>query len=169
MRKGTSIIEYAILISIVVLALVGMAVYMTRAVSGKWREAADSIGFGKQYNPQDITYLCNAIHWYKCGESCFTRCDPTGPCIDNECKGYMGLSLVDARIGGVGITASNTVKESCQKALQGLEKLIAMGGLYCNDAVWCGWTTYITGWDSQTYGTAGAKQVYQAVICPNPP
>lgn len=50
-RKGSSILEYAIIISLVVAALVAMSVYIRRAVCGKWRQAADSIGFGRQFDP----------------------------------------------------------------------------------------------------------------------
>ena len=50
--KGTITLEYVIIITVVVAALVGMSIYMKRAICGKWREAADAIGFGKQYDPQ---------------------------------------------------------------------------------------------------------------------
>lgn len=49
MRKGAYTVEYGILIVIMIAALVGISVYMKRAIIGKWREAADSIGFGRQY------------------------------------------------------------------------------------------------------------------------
>ncbi len=50
--RGISSIEYAILIVIIVAAFVGMAVYFKRAVSGRWRQAADdSFGHGRQYDP----------------------------------------------------------------------------------------------------------------------
>jgi uncharacterized protein (UPF0333 family) len=50
--KGTITLEYVMIITVVVAALLGMSIYMKRAVCGKWREAADAIGFGKQYDPQ---------------------------------------------------------------------------------------------------------------------
>ncbi len=49
LRRSVVNVEYAILITIVVAALIGMAVYFKRALSGKWREAADSFGHGRQY------------------------------------------------------------------------------------------------------------------------
>jgi len=52
MKKGISTIEYAMIITLVIAALVGMSIYMKRAICGRWREAADAIGFGKQYDPQ---------------------------------------------------------------------------------------------------------------------
>lgn len=49
--RGFSAIEYAFLIAIVVAGLIGMSVYTKRAIMGKWREAADTFGFGRQYDP----------------------------------------------------------------------------------------------------------------------
>ena len=48
-RRGSLSLEYAILIAIIVAALVGMSFYFQRALNGKWREAGDSFGFGRQY------------------------------------------------------------------------------------------------------------------------
>lgn len=49
-RQGFLSLEYALLIAIVIAALVGMAFYFQRSLSGKWREVGDSFGFGRQYN-----------------------------------------------------------------------------------------------------------------------
>ena len=49
MRRGQSSIEYATVAAVVAAALLGMAVYVKRAVSGKLREGANSIG--EQYHP----------------------------------------------------------------------------------------------------------------------
>ena len=50
--KGISILEYAILISVLLLALFAMQNYLRRAISHKWREAADVYGGGRQYESQ---------------------------------------------------------------------------------------------------------------------
>ena len=50
--KGISILEYAILISVLLLALFAMQNYLRRAISYKWREAADVYGGGRQYETQ---------------------------------------------------------------------------------------------------------------------
>ena len=50
--KGVSILEYAILISVLLLALFAMQNYLRRAISSKWREAADTFGGGRQYEFQ---------------------------------------------------------------------------------------------------------------------
>ena len=50
-KKGSLAIEYAVLIAIVVAALIGMQVYIKRAVCGRWRGAADVFGYGRQYEP----------------------------------------------------------------------------------------------------------------------
>ena len=49
-RKGMSIIEYSLLIAIVAAALFAMQFYLKRAVSGRWKEAGDVFGFGRQTN-----------------------------------------------------------------------------------------------------------------------
>ncbi|MBN2097058.1 MAG: hypothetical protein JW714_01115 [Candidatus Omnitrophica bacterium] len=48
-RKGELVIEYCVLIAIAILALLAMRVYMTRAVCGRWRQAADVFGGGRQF------------------------------------------------------------------------------------------------------------------------
>lgn len=57
--KGTSIIEYSLLIAIVVAALLGMQIYLKRGVSGKWKEAGDVFGFGRQYGGVNQTNVSN--------------------------------------------------------------------------------------------------------------
>lgn len=44
-------IEYALLLAIVVAVLIGMSVYMKRALCGKWRSVGDTFGQGRQYQP----------------------------------------------------------------------------------------------------------------------
>ncbi|MGE5197152.1 MAG: hypothetical protein ACM3IL_01440 [Deltaproteobacteria bacterium] len=36
-------------------AIVAMTVFITRAISGKWRESVDTIGFNQQYDPYATT------------------------------------------------------------------------------------------------------------------
>lgn len=47
--RAASMIEYALVIAVVIAALLGIQVYVKRAVCGRWREAADIFGFGRQY------------------------------------------------------------------------------------------------------------------------
>ncbi len=49
--RGFLAIEYVVLIAIVVIALLGMQLHIKRAICGRWRSAADGIGFGRQYQP----------------------------------------------------------------------------------------------------------------------
>lgn len=51
LRRGSLAIEYTVLIAIVVAALLGMQVYVKRAICGRWRAAADTFGHGRQYEP----------------------------------------------------------------------------------------------------------------------
>ena len=50
-RRGSLTIEQAVLIVALVAALVGMAVYVRRALAGKWRIVGDTFGYGRQYEP----------------------------------------------------------------------------------------------------------------------
>jgi len=50
-NKATSVLEYAIFIIIIVLALVAVGDYLRRGISGKWKSQVDSFGFGRQYEP----------------------------------------------------------------------------------------------------------------------
>ncbi|MCX5707805.1 MAG: hypothetical protein NTY14_02300 [Candidatus Omnitrophica bacterium] len=49
--KGMSLIEYAVLVAVVGVALLGMSAYLKRAVSGKWKQSMDIFGHGRQYDP----------------------------------------------------------------------------------------------------------------------
>lgn len=51
MRKGFLTIEYGLLIVVIISAILGMLIYMKRAINSKWRETGDSFGFGRQYEP----------------------------------------------------------------------------------------------------------------------
>lgn len=50
-KKASAILEYGLLITIIIAALIAMQVYVKRAISGKYKEAADIFGFGRQYEP----------------------------------------------------------------------------------------------------------------------
>lgn len=48
-RRGYTTIEYAGLIAVVMAALLTMTLYVFRAVCGKWRDSANTLGDGRQY------------------------------------------------------------------------------------------------------------------------
>jgi len=48
-KKAASIIDYALLVTAVAASLIIMGVYIKRGISGKWKEAADTFGHGRQY------------------------------------------------------------------------------------------------------------------------
>lgn len=50
-KNGTFSIEYAFCILVVIAALVGISIYFTRAICGKFRASADVFGYGRQYSP----------------------------------------------------------------------------------------------------------------------
>lgn len=50
--RAQSLIEYALLIAIVVVAFLGAQRLLRASVMGGWRETADAFGFGRQYEPR---------------------------------------------------------------------------------------------------------------------
>ncbi len=56
--KGTTALEYSVVIAVVVAALIGMQVYVKRAVCARWKESGDVFGFGRQYD-RDTTITRN--------------------------------------------------------------------------------------------------------------
>lgn len=58
-RRGSFSLEYAALLAIVAASLLGMAVYVKRALSSRWRDVGDTFGHGKQYEPC-VTVVCDA-------------------------------------------------------------------------------------------------------------
>ena len=48
-RNGSFSLEYATLVIVVAAAMIGMAVYVRRALSGRWRAVGDTFGQGRQY------------------------------------------------------------------------------------------------------------------------
>jgi Flp pilus assembly pilin Flp len=48
-RQGFLAVEYAVLVIILVAALLSMSVYVKRSLCGSWRKAADTFGYGRQY------------------------------------------------------------------------------------------------------------------------
>lgn len=56
-RRGQSILEYVILITIVIAALITMQVYIKRGVQGRWKSAVDDLG--DQYDPKTTNISIN--------------------------------------------------------------------------------------------------------------
>ena len=111
MTRGQSTIEYAAVIAIVSAALVSMAIYVKRGISGRLRESADSAG--EQYHPTQTTSNLNYV-------------------VDSVTTSTSKL-LVDQNLGGVvaNVMESNTnVDESTNRT--GREDVGAMGGSIWN-------------------------------------
>ncbi len=50
-NRGMLSLEYAVVITILIAALLAMSVYIRRAICGKLRESGDTFGYGRQYAP----------------------------------------------------------------------------------------------------------------------
>lgn len=48
-KNGFTFLEFALLLTVVIAALLAMQIFMKRSLMAKWKNAADSIGFGRQY------------------------------------------------------------------------------------------------------------------------
>ena len=46
-------IEYCMIVAILAGALVGIQIYLKRAICGRWRQTADVFGFGRQAQATD--------------------------------------------------------------------------------------------------------------------
>ena len=55
MKKAISLVEYSLFIAVIIAALLGMQIYLKRAICGHWKEAGDVFGFGRQYDPDETT------------------------------------------------------------------------------------------------------------------
>jgi len=54
--KAMSVVEYSLLIIVIVAALLGIQIYIKRAVCARWGQAADTFGFGRQYRAPGIVW-----------------------------------------------------------------------------------------------------------------
>ncbi len=70
-RKGQSVLEYAVIIGTIVLALLVMQGYLKRSLQGKLKVIADDLG--QQYNPQNTTSSMNITYESDTTTETFTR------------------------------------------------------------------------------------------------
>lgn len=54
-KMGMTTLEYSVVVLAMVIALLAVQVSLRRAISYKWREAADSFGSGRQYDSGVMT------------------------------------------------------------------------------------------------------------------
>ena len=67
LRKAFLLIEYVVVVAIVVAALIGVSVYLKRAISGRWRSVGDTFGHGRQYYPTATRCYDSAGNIVPCG------------------------------------------------------------------------------------------------------
>ena len=48
---GQSTIEWVVFVVVLIMTMIAMRPYLVAAVCGRWREAADQFGYGRQYEP----------------------------------------------------------------------------------------------------------------------
>ncbi|MDD5019651.1 MAG: hypothetical protein PHH75_04605 [Candidatus Omnitrophica bacterium] len=59
-RRGQTIVETAVLLTLIIFAFIAMQTYLKRGLQGRLRGAID--GIGEQYDPYDTTSEYNMIH-----------------------------------------------------------------------------------------------------------
>ena len=59
-RRAQAAVEYAVVITVVIAALLVMQIYMKRGISGKLRQSTDQIG--DQFTPYSATYALTKTH-----------------------------------------------------------------------------------------------------------
>ncbi len=80
-RYGSAMSEYAVLIAVILAAFILMAPYLLRGIAGYWKEAGDSFGYGRIYDPErtvECAYSPIAGAWYRVDlyEECANNLDP---------------------------------------------------------------------------------------------
>ena len=79
-KRGTSAIEYVVMIIIIIGAMLLIQKYLLRGIAGKWRDVGDTWGYGRQFDPKKTTeclYDMTVNKWilYGCFEACISACD----------------------------------------------------------------------------------------------
>jgi len=78
-KKGQSILEYITIISLLIGAILVLQKYVARAISGRFKGAGDSWGYGRLYDPDKTTECIYDFRftnqWYS--KSCYdeNNCD----------------------------------------------------------------------------------------------
>lgn len=49
-KSGVSILESTLIIVVVIAVLLVMQIYIKRAINGRWKEAGDVFGYGRQFD-----------------------------------------------------------------------------------------------------------------------
>lgn len=111
-RRGQSTFEYTALIAVVSAALISMAIYLKRSVSGALRASADSAG--EQYDPRrttsDLTYKVDSkvtttskllADQVVDAKGTVANVMKTTSTIDNDTTTRTGMEQVGAMPGGV--------------------------------------------------------------------
>ena len=66
-KKAASALEYTLLVTIILTAILVTQKYVVRGFAGRWKAVGDSFGMGKQYDPQktlECTWSQEYDKWY---------------------------------------------------------------------------------------------------------
>ena len=114
-NHAQSFLEYSILIGVLVAALVGMRVFMVRAVSERYRQSADIFGQGEQYEPGVTQVLVNSY-------SSLPQIDPEDPCPGVE----KAVTTLNSQIAALELTLSDPESgEGLEQSKANIEAQIA--------------------------------------------
>lgn len=113
-KNAASTLEYVMLLTMIMAALYVSQKFIVRGFAGRWKQSADSFGFGKQYDPKktiECVWSESQNRWYvgPCVDNfydvsyaaCMTQCNQDGllsPCrtgIWNSCQDLIGNIIPD--------------------------------------------------------------------------
>ncbi len=79
-KKGVSVIEYVIVLTVIVAVVVAMFPYIRKTFIGQYRRAGESFGFLRQYDPKDTRECVNDGDgiWYS--KRCFANTKNKNQC-----------------------------------------------------------------------------------------
>jgi hypothetical protein len=97
-NRALAFLEYVMLIIIVLSGLAIMKTYVFRSMNGNWKEAGDSLAFGRQYQSGKTTACAfsqiNAEYGYWYDETCYYQavslCKPEDIECENKAKKTCG-------------------------------------------------------------------------------
>ena len=149
-HNGKFVIEYAVLMAVAMAGLVSMAVYVKGGIAGRWREAGDMFGHGKQYEPGQGSFDCRAERVYTCGTPCTLICSAQpSPICQPICYYTIGFGLSNASMAAACAAAVADANSRGTPACRTTPRM-------------CGWITY-----QYTYDSRG--NLKRNLVCPGPP
>ena len=121
-KKSQSILEYAVILSVIIAVIIAMQVYVKRAVQGRMKESADQVG--DQFTAEQ-TYTIQTVTQSARREQTLTGQTPTGEDIDGV-EVWSHSNIMDATEAGALLNAVGTDQDlgSAVDDYSGVERMV---------------------------------------------